>query len=165
MNFTLKRVLSLEQVERVVQLANVIWTEHYRPIIGQSQVDYMLRHFQSASAIANEINNINNHYYLLYGNGEPVGYVGVKIETQSLFLSKIYVLSSERGKGFGNKAITFIRELATSKQLSKITLTVNKGNIDTIAAYKRIGFKITGEICMDIGGGYVMDDYQMALEL
>ena len=165
MNFTFKRVLTLDQVEMVVQLANVIWTEHYSPIIGKSQVDYMLRNFQSASAIANEINIINNHYYLLYRDEEPVGYVGIKLETQSIFLSKIYVLSSERGKGIGNLAITFIRELAISNNLCKIALTVNKDNHYTVAAYKRIGFKITGEICTDIGEGYVMDDYQMTLEL
>ena len=37
-------------VNSVAALARVIWNQHYVPIIGQAQTDYMLAKFQSASA-------------------------------------------------------------------------------------------------------------------
>ena len=37
-------------------LAKNIWTEHYTPIIGLDQVNYMLEKFQSEIAIQNQIN-------------------------------------------------------------------------------------------------------------
>ena len=45
MKATWTRVETTGQVEVVVPLANTIWTEHYTPIIGKDQVDYMLSTF------------------------------------------------------------------------------------------------------------------------
>lgn len=47
----------------------------------------------------------------------------------------------------------------------KITLTVNKNNLNSISIYKRMGFEIEGELITDIGGGFVMDDYLMVMRL
>jgi len=30
-----------------------------------------------------------------------------------------------------------------------------------VQAYQRLGFRIAADLVMDIGGGYVMDDYRM----
>jgi len=165
MKVTFKRVLTSEQVEKVVQLANSIWMEHYRPIIGQEQVNYMLDKYQSAKAISKEICDNNNQYYLILKNEIVVGYLGIKLEKYHLYLSKIYVLSSERGSGVGNQSFAFLIEHSRSNQRDKITLTVNKNNKDSIAAYKKVGFEITGDECVDIGSGFVMDDFQMELKV
>ena len=165
MDITIKRVLTTNQVDAVVRLANIIWPEHYSPIIGKDQVEYMLRTFHSSQSIANEVNNKHYQYYLILRDDKPVGYIGIKLEKESLFLSKIYVLAENRGHGLGKKAIEFLRELTSSNQLGKITLTVNKHNLNSISAYQSVGFQITGKVCTDIGEGYVMDDYQMELEL
>ena len=37
-----ERVRSPEQIAAVTRLAREIWQEHYLPIIGQAQVEYML---------------------------------------------------------------------------------------------------------------------------
>jgi ribosomal protein S18 acetylase RimI-like enzyme len=78
-----------------------------------------------------------------------------------LFLSKIYIRSSERGKGYGRKAIQFLEKSAQEKGLRKITLTVNKNNIDTIKAYEKFDFRNIGPVVQDIGNGFIMDDYGM----
>jgi len=67
--------------------------------------------------------------------------------------------------GIGKKSMLFIKELAQENNLSKISLTVNKENKNTIAAYYKLGFVKTGEICADIGRGFVMDDLKMELTL
>ena len=163
MNVTFKCVVTLEQINVVINLANTIWTEHYTPIIGKDQVAYMLRTYHSVHTISKEVNDKDTYYYLIFRGSSPVGYVGIRVEEKNLFLSKIYILSQERGYGLGRQAVEFIKDFASTKQLEKITLTVNKNNVDTIASYKKMGFKITGNLCLDIGEGYVMDDYAMEL--
>jgi hypothetical protein len=44
-------------------------------------------------------------------------------------------------------------------------LTVNKRNAKAMAAYQRNGFTLTESVVVDIGGGFVMDDYVMTKEL
>lgn len=160
-----ERVLTIEQVEIVVKLADVIWTEHYAPMIGKAQVDYMLNNFHSIDAIKNEVNNKSVHYYLIYRAEKVIGYTGMRLEEWQLFLSKIYILSSERGNGIGKETIELVKEIARTNRLGKVSLTVNKKNTKTIGAYQKIGFNVTGEICVDIGEGHVMDDYEMELAL
>jgi len=148
---TFQRVRLPKQIDIVVQLANTIWTEHYTPIIGKDQVTYMLNTYHSSHTISNEVKTKSIHYYLILQDTMPVGYVGIRLDEKSLFLSKIYVLSQIRGHGLGTQTIEFIKELASSNQLEKIMLTVNKNNSSSIAAYQKMGFKITDELCADIG--------------
>ena len=78
-----------------------------------------------------------------------------------MFLSKLYLQSFVRGKGFGRKAIEFIEEIAKKESCANIWLSVYKKNVDSIKAYEKCGFQITGPYYLDIGNGYVMDDHKM----
>ncbi|WP_304543163.1 GNAT family N-acetyltransferase [Sulfurimonas microaerophilic] len=158
-----EQVTTTEQIDTVTQLANTIWQEHYTPIIGAEQVDYMLKTFHSEDTISNEIKNKGYEYFLIIKDTTPIGYIGINIEEQKLFLSKFYILFSYRKNGFGRLSIDFLKQLARSFELTKITLTVNKHNLNTITAYQKMNFQITAEVCADIGKGYVMDDYKMEL--
>ena len=154
------KVAAKQHIEAVETLAREIWTEHYIPIIGREQVDYMLSRFQSAQAIEEQIAN-GCLYFLIREAEEFIGYISIQPKEQELFLSKIYVRSSRRGKGYGRKAVRFAEELAKEKGLGKIVLTVNKNNILAIKAYEAIGFKKVEALVQDIGKGFVMDDYKM----
>ena len=145
-------------IDAVALLAAEIWTEHYTPIIGPRQVEYMLDKFQSSSAISKQISE-NFLYYKIEINDQHVGYFGLEPKNDQLFLSKLYVRSSHRGKGFGSKALEFIENLAIQQGLKKIVLTVNKHNSVTIEKYLKMGFRNIGPIVTDIGNGYVMGDF------
>jgi diamine N-acetyltransferase len=67
-----KLVEDVKEIEKVASLAREIWTEHYTPIIGQEQVEYMLENFQSAGAIKEQIQT-GVLYYLL-SNLNRIGY-------------------------------------------------------------------------------------------
>ena len=149
-----------DQIDIVESLAREIWTEHYIPMIGKEQVDYMLDRFQSKRAISEQIMT-GVLYYLMEEDNEFIGYIAVQPKGIELFLSKIYVKSSRRAKGYGRKAVQFAEALALQRGLQKIVLTVNKNNLNTIKAYEKIGFKKVGSLIQDIGNGFIMDDYRM----
>jgi ribosomal protein S18 acetylase RimI-like enzyme len=154
------KVSSDADIEKVVSLADQIWREHYVPIIGKAQVDYMLQNFQSAEAIKTQIDE-GAFYYLLIHNSRPSGYFSFYLRESELFLSKIYLMKSMRGKGLGAKMMVFIQDAAAKNQLRKISLTVNKNNAKSIAAYIKLGFRNIKPVVMDIGNGFVMDDFLM----
>jgi ribosomal protein S18 acetylase RimI-like enzyme len=154
-------VFTDRDIDRVVRLAQEIWGEHYTPIIGADQVSYMLTRIHTKSTIRNEIDNFRYSYFLIREHDSDIGYLGVQVGDQSVFLSKIYILSGLRARGIGKAAMALVREFARSYGLSKISLTVNKYNFDSIEAYQRFGFEKTGAVVSDIGAGYVMDDYLM----
>ena len=49
------KVKTDDEIDVVSALAREIWTEHFTPIIGKSQVEYMLDNFQSSHAIKSQI--------------------------------------------------------------------------------------------------------------
>ena len=152
-------VTSDEQIEQVVSLAREIWTEHYTSIIGIEQVNYMLDKFQSNSVIKQQIDE-GLHYFLL-GNDIPIGYLALKVESLDLFLSKIYLLASFRNQGYGKLLMQFTENFGQENNCTQLKLTVNKYNLTTIKAYKKLGFTQKREVVFDIGNGYIMDDYEM----
>lgn len=154
-------------IEKLAKMAERIWHEHYDPLIGKPQVDYMLEKFQSTETMKKQIDD-GYEYYLLFpfdrfAAAAPVGYFAFVRESGAIFLSKIYVEKEMRGKGFASAAVKYIAERCRMAGLPKIYLTVNRGNSDSVAAYEKLGFVKAEERRSDIGGDYYMDDFIMEL--
>lgn len=159
----IQKIENEEQIAVCHHLADEIWHEHYLPIIGKGQIDYMITNMQSVDVITDQIQNQGYQYYLIMDNGKAIGYFSIvpKKDTNELFLCKIYLLVEERGKGIGKEAFEKIEEYAVENRFEKISLNVNKNNLYTIEIYKKRGFVIVEEYVRDIGGGFAMDDYRM----
>jgi ribosomal protein S18 acetylase RimI-like enzyme len=153
------KVQDPKQIKQTATLAQKIWTKHYTPIIGSSQVKYMLENFQSFEAIKKQIENDDYHYYLVWEKSKLIGYFAFKFKRNEMFLSKIYLTQEARGKGIARRIIDFLVEQTQNQKLKQIRLTVNKNNSNSIAIYQKLGFKKTDAIVTDIGQGYVMDDF------
>ena len=158
-------VYTAPEVAIVANLAKIIWNEHYVPIIGQAQVDYMLGKYLTQESISAQIKHEGYEYFLISSAEQPIGYIGIVIKNNEMFLSKLYILSSERGKGFARIGIDYLVAKCKLNNLAFITLTVNKNNLNSIRAYEKMGFEKYGEVVSDIGSGYVMDDYLMRLPI
>jgi len=160
----IKIVSNENQIKAIEDLAYEIWHEHYMPIIGKSQVEYMLEKFQSVKAITKQIQN-GFLYFLAEHDNEFLGYMSMEISGREVFLSKFYVVLDKRGKGYGREMISFIEDLARRKSLNKISLTVNINNTDSIKMYEKVGFINCGAVVKNIGNGFIMDDYKMEKRL
>jgi ribosomal protein S18 acetylase RimI-like enzyme len=156
----IRKAVSKEDAASIAGLARVVWTEHYTPIIGASQVDYMLKNVQSADKISEKMES-GEDYYMAYLYGRLIGYMAIKPEEDRMFLSKLYIEKDFRGRGIADQFIRLLLDEARKARKDRIALTVNKNNLNSISVYKKMGFDIEGELVTDIGGGYVMDDYVM----
>jgi ribosomal protein S18 acetylase RimI-like enzyme len=80
-------------------------------------------------------------------------------------LYKIYLHPAWQGRGLGSLLLRHCEREVCKLGAERLLLTVNKRNAKAIAAYQRNGFAIKESIVMDIGRGFVMDDYVMAKDL
>ena len=156
----IRKAINRKDYETIADLGFIIWTEYYTPIIGSDQVTYMLDKFQSAQAIEAQIKEGYNCFLTLY-NKKEVGYLSIVQREKSLFLSKIYVLEARRGLGIGKFAMDFVQQIAKESSLNSISLTVNKHNLNSIKAYEKMGFVKVDELVIEIGNGFIMDDFKM----
>lgn len=154
-----------EDIQQIADTAEIIWNEHFVPIIGQEQVNYMVDKFQSFHALKDQIENQGYEYYKDMLDGKIVGYIGIHDEGDRLFLSKLYLLKEARGKHIATQGIEFLKEICKERNLPAIYLTCNKYNSNTLAVYDHLGFKTIAEDETDIGSGFIMDDYIMQLDL
>lgn len=155
-------IVCAEQLATAEQLAREIWYEHYVPLIGREQVDYMVSRLQTAAAMQAQIEQGYEYFLMEHEPDAAVGYLALQPRQAegALFLSKLYVLAALRGTGLGRKALEFAEELARGRGLERLYLTVNKRNPARFA-YQRLGYATVGDIVTEIGGGFVMDDYRM----
>jgi ribosomal protein S18 acetylase RimI-like enzyme len=96
-----------------------------------------------------------------YGN--IMGFTGGHVDeaTGRFFISKIYLLPEARGRGYCSRVIEFYTELCLDRGLSAMYLTVNKNNKLGLRAYRGNDFYVAEEVVLEIGNGFVMDDYIM----
>jgi len=159
-----KTVTQASDIHTVASLADEIWRQHYTDIIGASQVEYMLKNFQSVHAITEHIEKQGYNYWILVDeNGTNVGYMATQPQEDHYFLSKLYIRQSYRNKGYGKQAVQKIIQVAKDLGFHEIRLGVNRDNRDSLRAYEKFGFKNLGHFFKDIGGGYAMDDYLMQI--
>ena len=153
------------KIDTMCEIASRIWHDHYTPILGAAQVEYMVDKFQSPHAVTAQIRDSGYHYYLMDLDGQYAGFMGIQYEPQSLFLSKLYVDKPFRRQHLASRAVDSLKADCAKRGLSKIWLTVNRENAGSIAAYRKLGFRKVREEKTDIGHGYFMDDYIMELYL
>lgn len=161
---TIQPIGADHELDRLEPIARAIWEQHYTPIIGAEQVEYMLDKFQSARAMQAQIAD-GYRYYVLSDRDQWIGYFAIQKQDKDLFVSKVYLLTSYRGKGYGRLMMDHIEILAREMDCIQLRLTVNKYNADSIAFYNRLGYIKLHDAVFDIGSGYVMDDFVLVKEL
>ena len=154
-----------EQIREVAIVAEKIWHEHYDPLIGEAQVNYMVDKFQSEKAMIDQIGHCGYQYFKLDSLGGLAGYFAIREDKDALFLSKFYIAPQFRGRSYARKALGFIEQICRDKKLERIWLTVNKGNLSSIRIYENLGFVKFGTLISDIGEGFVMDDDTMEKQI
>jgi diamine N-acetyltransferase len=153
---------------RVVQrLAHTIWHLHYPGIISVAQIDYMLARGYSDTALARFLHDAGAGLVLAHVADRPVGFAAWQRagEPATSKLDKLYVLPDFHRRGIGRRMIDRVEASARADGAATLVLNVNKGNAGSIAAYRRCGFVVREALAVDIGEGFVMDDYLMSKPL
>lgn len=149
-------------IKELSALASSIVKEHYDPILGAEQNDYMIEMFQSVHAIEEQLSHGYQYYFVCLSGVGPIGFMGMYQRGEEWYISKLYLHKDHRGKGYSRRMLDFAVSLAKEAGTELLTLNVNKYN-SSVAIYEKLGFQRIRDEVNDIGHGYVMDDYVYAL--
>ncbi len=156
-----RKVSDKSELKKLAELAARIWNVHYPPIIGQKQVDYMLAMMYSQENLNEQIRN-GHTFIAAYDNEEMLGFISYSMTSEKQFMiHKWYVDVTKHGKGIGRGLFDAAFENIKYKEFR---LTVNRKNIQAVNFYFKFGFTIEKVIDMDIGEGFVMNDFVMLLK-
>ena len=162
-NICIKKIEENE-ISILSPLATAILREHFDPIIGKEQNDYMLEKYQSISAVKEQFHKGYLYYWVKYEN-KNVGFIAFYPIENKLYLSKFYLLKEYRGKKISRKMFEFIVKYAENQKLKSIYLNVNRNNEIPIKVYEHLGFVKIREEKNDIGNGFYMDDFVLEYEI
>ena len=154
----------VEDIPLIRELTFAIWPQTYSSLISKEQVDYMLQMMYSPASLQQQMKD-GSTFIIVYEDTLPVGFAAYKpIDPLTWKLDKIYILSSQQGKGTGKFIINFIVDEIKNKHAKALQLQVNREN-KAKDFYEKLGFKIIQTANFDIGNGYFMNDYVMELPL
>ena len=156
-----------DELPVVQRLAGIIWHTHYPGIITREQIDYMLARGYAIEVLAGFLGRPDRGLLLAEVDGEPAGFAAWcgTDDHEEAKLDKLYVLQSHQRQGLGGQLIARVVERARVADAATLILNVNKHNGQAIRAYEKHGFAIREAVVVDIGNGFVMDDYVMAKSL
>lgn len=155
------RFATLDDVEAIRGVAEETWPISYANIITPEQIRYMLDHMYAPEKIATSIQAADECFILAEEGSKVVGFAGIAFhqpEEKFTRLNKLYVLPAHHGKRIGKTLLDIVEQEALQHATSAIHLNVNKYN-PAFHFYTSNGYTILEEMVLDIGNGFVMDDY------
>ncbi len=161
------KIASQQDLAIIQQLAETIWPICYGPIISAEQIRYMLDFIYSQDALKEQYNK-GHRFIMAIEHNTPIGFASFSqksAEEQTTYrLHKIYVLTNIHSKGVGSFLLDHVCNESKKAGAHLLELNVNKYN-PAKNFYDRKGFSHLKEEVIDIGNGYVMDDYVMVKKL
>ena len=162
------RKATLEDISLINELAWIVFPHTYKELLSPGQIEFMMDWMYSPANLQKQMTEDGHIYFIAYKDEVPTGYLSIQPEGEHTYhLQKIYVLphfqSMKLGKMLFNHAIKAIKEL--HPEPCQMRLNVNRYNTKAVDFYFRMGMKKVFEGDFDIGHGYLMTDYIMALDI
>ena len=158
---------TIQDFETIREIAYKTWPVVYGEILSKPQLDYMLEKFYSDATLTDNLVNKGHRFILVNEDSVCLGFASYEhnyLGESTTRLHKIYLLMESQGKGIGKLLIDEITALAKQNQCDTISLNVNKFNKAHVF-YKKMGFEVIAQEDIEIGNGYLMEDYRMEKNL
>ncbi|MFV5700771.1 GNAT family N-acetyltransferase [Flavobacterium sp. XS2P12] len=163
---TLKEA-SIADINTIQEIANKTWPITYGEILSKEQLNYMMDLIYSDESLIKQIQNQEQLFYIAYEETSVLAFIAIEHNYKSEAVTrihKIYILPETQGKGIGKLLIDAVQKLANENNSTSLSLNVNRFN-KALAFYQKLGFEIIAEENIEIGNGYLMEDYKMEKKL
>lgn len=134
--------------------------------------NYLTANFSEANFIK-ELENPENHYYIIYHENKIAGYSKITLNTVNenieqknvTYMSRLYLLKEFYGLNLGKTLFDFNIEFSKEHNQAGIWLAVWVENDKAIKFYTKMGFKIVGAYDFRISETHTNPNHIMYLEL
>ena len=157
---------SAQDFPAIQAIAYKTWPVTYGHILSKEQLDYMLYLMYSTESLQKSAAK-GHQLLLLKEDNAALGFASYEhnyLDKNVTRLHKLYMLPESQGKGAGKMLIETIEKLAKENGSDAVSLNVNKFN-NAFSFYKKAGYEVVGEEDIEIGRGYLMEDYKMEKQL
>ncbi|RZJ52056.1 MAG: GNAT family N-acetyltransferase [Flavobacterium sp.] len=154
---------TVNDIKTIQDITYKTWPITYGEILSKEQLKYMLDLFYSNEALTTQLQKGEQLFYLISDENSVLGFIGIEHHYHKEAVTKIhkiYLLPETQGKGIGKMVVEKIGKLALENNSRSLLLNVNRFN-KALNFYEKIGFKIIDEVNIEIGNGYLMEDYVM----
>lgn len=152
----------MADIPAIRAVAHAAWPVAYRTILSPDQLAYMLDLMYSETALQRQFAE-GLVFLVAEQNGTIIGFSSHGVHhqgTDRTRLHKLYIDPNITGQGLGRQLLEALEQAARAAGDQVINLNVNRSN-PAVNFYLHLGFEVVREEVLDIGQGYVMDDYVM----
>jgi ribosomal protein S18 acetylase RimI-like enzyme len=156
---------SVDDVELIQDIAARVWPQTYSSIISSDQINYMLEMMYSAASLREQMTEKRCEFIIISSTERSFGFASFSSVNNEVFrLHKLYVDIAAQGLGLGKMLLEEVERRCGERGGEILELNVNKFN-KAKNFYEKNGFTLYREEVIDIGNGFVMDDFVMRKSL
>ena len=148
----------------IQEIAYLTWPDTFGAILSKEQISYMLEMMYSTDSLTEQTSKKGHQFLIVKDETKHLGYASYELNYKGLSKTKIHILPEAQGKGVGKLLMNSITDIARENQDRILSLNVNRDNT-AFDFYKNIGFEKVGEENIDIGDGFLMEDFIMDKKL
>ena len=149
--------IDISHADELAELAKSIYKEYYLHLWHPGGADwYMYEYAYANEKLKSELADPNNLHFVIYENGQPMGYLKIKLDAawegldpqKSLEIERIYLHKAIGGKGIGKKLMLLSEEVAMERKKETIFLKAMDTSKDAIRFYQNMGYSICGTLTL-----------------
>ena len=156
-----------QHIPPIRELADQLWPVAFASILSAQQIDYMMEMIYSPASLSKQMDE-GHQYAITSQNKVNIGYVSYEIshhQSDKTKIHKLYISPQHQRHGVGKAMIDYVAQQAIEANNNSLFLNVNKYNMQAINFYRKHHFVLVKEEAIDIGDGFIMDDYVFELAL
>jgi ribosomal protein S18 acetylase RimI-like enzyme len=160
------RKANKNDIQSIQNIAFETWPSAYGDILKVEQIDYMLNLMYNKEVLQKQMEE-SQTFVIIKEENEDLAFVSFETDYDKQAqtkIHKIYITPAAQGKGLGKILIEETESQAIKKRNNKLLLNVNRQN-KARYFYEKLGFKIAYSEDIEIGNGYLMNDYVMVKEI
>lgn len=161
MDIQLTPVVTMKQAKELAEVAEKIYYDYYVGLIGKENVEYMLKEYQSANSVIDQIKSRQHNYYAIYYDGTFCGYFDIMFEGRRVILDKIYVSKEYRCRGIARYVVAHIEQLIKPLGINRIIVDILIENQAACLAYEHLGFVKLKVGVMTLGNNFKTEYAEM----
>ncbi|NLZ96155.1 MAG: GNAT family N-acetyltransferase [Bacteroidales bacterium] len=161
------RTVNKEQIATIRELAQEFWPVAFDAILSAEQIEYMMEMMYNPASLEKQMNK-GHQFAIASRKDKQVGYLSYETNcdnSNKTKIHKLYISPNHQRLGVGEAMVNFVALQALKANNSTLFLNVNKHNKKAISFYNKLHFQLVKEEKIDIGDGFIMDDYVFELTL
>lgn len=135
----IRLVKSSSDISKIVSLANVIFNDYYKEMLGEDETSLILNNFYSDTCIRRHIKD-GIEYYFINDNKEDIGFIALRYRPAFIYIPCVYIIEAERDKKVFDVVLQIIKSIAFKSDYKSIRLSINVKNTLAMDIFEHIGF-------------------------